>query len=357
MATRVALVVSVVMALGCKKGGASDAPTCGPAIEGLVARMHTNADGPELDEARSNYKAVLSNRCAEDRWSVEALACIQVAPSEDEFEKCRYKNLSQEQQDKLNRATQSISFGQKTEAQRAGSRQADEVAEAMAVMNGFTDRMCGCNDKACADTVQDEMNAWSAAMAKTAGSQARPDEATMKKMTEIGVRYGECMAKAMQSSPPPAVRPSARTATRLPRECDTYRVEIEKLARCQKLPPATRDALKQSYEQTSAAWASVPPEGRAALGSACKSAAAAVRASSAECNSDDLPRECRQYEAAILKLAECDKLPTATREALRQSYEQTAAAWSSVPPEGRAALSTACKSAADAVEQSAAACE
>ncbi len=70
----------------------------------------------------------------------------------------------------------------------------------------------------------------------------------------------------------------------------------------------------------------------------------------------DLPAECGEYKAAIEKLATCDKLPQQTRDALKQSYEQTSTAWASVPAEGKAALATACKSAADAVKQSATAC-
>lgn len=70
----------------------------------------------------------------------------------------------------------------------------------------------------------------------------------------------------------------------------------------------------------------------------------------------DLPAECADYKAAIDALAKCDKLPQATRDALKQSYDQTSTAWATVPAEGKAALGTACKSAADAVKQSAAAC-
>ena len=70
----------------------------------------------------------------------------------------------------------------------------------------------------------------------------------------------------------------------------------------------------------------------------------------------DLPAECNDYKAAIESLAKCDKLPQATRDALKQSYDQTSAAWASIPAEGKAALGTACKAAADAVKQSAAAC-
>lgn len=81
---------------------------------------------------------------------------------------------------------------------------------------------------------------------------------------------------------PDETKPAATGA--LPAECDEYKAAIDALAKCDKLPQATRDALKQSYDQTSAAWASVPAEGKAALGTACKSAADAVKQSAAACN-------------------------------------------------------------------------
>lgn len=68
----------------------------------------------------------------------------------------------------------------------------------------------------------------------------------------------------------------------------------------------------------------------------------------------DLPTECAEYKASIDKLATCDKLPQATRDALKQSYEQSSTAWASTPAEGRASLGTSCKSATDAVKQAAA---
>lgn len=80
----------------------------------------------------------------------------------------------------------------------------------MAKMTEFADQMCRCKDKACADTVQEAMTKWSVDMAAKAGStrDERPDEATMKKMTEIGQKYAECMTQAFQSAveppPPPA---------------------------------------------------------------------------------------------------------------------------------------------------------
>ena len=187
-----------------------------------------------------------------------------------------------------------------------GCKKKGGAGEAMAKMGEFKDKMCACKDKKCADDVQDQMNKWSAENAKNAGDKPeKPDEKMMKDMQEVGTKYGECMAKAMgggDTMAPPAgsgTPPAGGSGDGamnggdnkapagggdLPAECKDYQAAIESLAKCEKLPQATRDALKQSYEQTSAAWASVPAEGRAALGTACKSAADAVKQSAAACN-------------------------------------------------------------------------
>lgn len=190
-----------------------------------------------------------------------------------------------------------------------GCKKKGGAGEAMAKMGEFKDKMCGCKDKACADKVQDEMNKWSAENAKNAGDKPeKPSDEDMKKMTEVGTKYGECMAKAMGggdmggsaaapagdgsgsaapaagSADGSAAAPAAAGGGDLPAECADYKAAIESLAKCDKLPQATRDALKQSYEQTSAAWASIPAEGKAALGTACKAAADAVKQSAAACN-------------------------------------------------------------------------
>jgi hypothetical protein len=77
------------------------------------------------------------------------------------------------------------------------------IALVVATFSGFRDDMCKCVDKACADEVQDRMTKWSMKMAKEASSESsqKPDEATMKLMTEVGQQYGECMTKAMTTTP------------------------------------------------------------------------------------------------------------------------------------------------------------
>jgi curli biogenesis system outer membrane secretion channel CsgG len=71
----------------------------------------------------------------------------------------------------------------------------------------------------------------------------------------------------------------------------------------------------------------------------------------------DLPAECADYKAGIEKLATCDKLPKESRDAMKQAFDTSSAAWANTPAEGKAALATACKTAADALKQTAAACQ
>lgn len=85
-----------------------------------------------------------------------------------------------------------------------------QIRMAVDQMATFTDDMCRCLDKACADKIQDQMTKWATEMARDAPKQQpKPDEALMKRMTEIGQRYGECMTNAMMSEPPPAAAPAA----------------------------------------------------------------------------------------------------------------------------------------------------
>ena len=66
----------------------------------------------------------------------------------------------------------------------------------------------------------------------------------------------------------------------LPAECAEYKAVIDKLAACDKLPPAARDMLTKSFEAQSQAWTGVdqlPDEAKSALGNACKQGVDAVK--------------------------------------------------------------------------------
>ena len=74
----------------------------------------------------------------------------------------------------------------------------------------FTDRICSCKDKACADKVHDDMTAWS----KDVSAQVKrenPSEAEMKRLEAVGRRYAECTSKLyaatgqVPTAAPPAI--------------------------------------------------------------------------------------------------------------------------------------------------------
>lgn len=171
----------------------------------------------------------------------------------------------------------------------------DSAAAAMGKMVEFKDKMCGCadkKDKDCATKITEDMAKWASDSAKTMDKNAKPSEADMKKMTEVGKQLGECTTKAMMAgmdmapdtgsaAPTPtegSAAPAGDTAAAagggdLPQECQDYKAAFEQLAKCDKLPAASKDAMKQGFDATSAAWANMstmPVDAKAQMATGCK---------------------------------------------------------------------------------------
>lgn len=67
----------------------------------------------------------------------------------------------------------------------------------------FTERVCSCADKACAEKVTMDMTKWSSDLAEKAkGQQPPPDPDMPDKMTKLSQRYSECMMKVYSAEPP-----------------------------------------------------------------------------------------------------------------------------------------------------------
>ena len=71
-------------------------------------------------------------------------------------------------------------------------------------------------------------------------------------------------------------RQAERRQVDLPPECAAYQSGSEKLARCEKLAPETKDVLKKSFEQSQAGWSNLTAEGKAALATSCQRGAEAL---------------------------------------------------------------------------------
>src|SRR5262249_39299894 len=96
------------------------------------------------------------------------------------------------------------------------NRHTDDTAAAIGKMAEFSDKMCACLDKACADKVQEDMNRWASEQAKRGAPVARPSEADGKKMQEITVKYSECMTKVLTGNAGPATADSPAAAASVP---------------------------------------------------------------------------------------------------------------------------------------------
>ena len=159
----------------------------------------------------------------------------------------------------------------------------NSAAAAMAKMTEFKDEMCKCKDAKCAQDVSDKMAKWSAENAKNEKGQQMSDADT-KKAQAIGEELGKCMQTAMTPPAPPAGSDTGSAgsdapavgASGLPKECDDYKAQVEKLKTCDKLPPKAKDALIKAYNDASAGWANMPDGAKANLDKSCKAGTEAV---------------------------------------------------------------------------------
>jgi hypothetical protein len=93
--------------------------------------------------------------------------------------------------------------------------------------------------------------------------------------------------------------------------------------------------------------------GSAAKGNLGSGSGSTTTAPVTPANPGGMPAECNDYKAAIDKLAQCDKLDAATRDALKQAYAQVSAGWPSVPAEAKPGVAATCKTALEAVDKAA----
>ncbi len=84
-------------------------------------------------------------------------------------------------------------------------------------------------------------------------------------------------------------------------------------------------------------------------------AAGSAAAAPAAAGGGDIPQECQDYKAAMEKLASCDKMPQATKDAMKQGYDAMSQGWANaagMPAEAKKAMADGCKQGADALMQS-----
>jgi hypothetical protein len=71
----------------------------------------------------------------------------------------------------------------------------DDIMDAY---EAFTDELCACKDKRCADKVVDKMSKWGQEMAKDYKDD-KPDAEQMRRITPIAERMSKCMAETFKT--------------------------------------------------------------------------------------------------------------------------------------------------------------
>lgn len=183
-----------------------------------------------------------------------------------------------------------------------GCKKKGGMADSMAKHAGFKDAMCKCDkDKACAEKVAAEMDKYNTEQMKNTSAEdakkmlADMSPEDMKAMGDVAAETEKCKATAMGAAAAaggdkpagdkpagdkPADPPAAAGANAdIPSECNDYKAAMEKLAACDKMPQASKDALKQGYDAMSQGWAAakdMPAEAKKAMADGCKQGADAL---------------------------------------------------------------------------------
>ncbi len=80
---------------------------------------------------------------------------------------------------------------------RIATRGDNKIEAAVAQFELFTDAMCTCSTRQCADAVSNQMTRWATDMSKDWTPPPKLDDAVMKHMTDLAKRMSDCMTAVM----------------------------------------------------------------------------------------------------------------------------------------------------------------
>jgi hypothetical protein len=207
----------------------------------------------------------------------------------------------------------------------------------------FTDRMCACTDRECAERVELAKEIWG-------GRGERPDQASsdyQRRIERYARHYADCMADPEPPPPPDA-----------PPACDAYFKLVASLQGCERMDREDRDAMATSAAEVRRDLSGADTTGFADI---CRmrieSVSQDARASGCLAGADDVPPGCARYIRAVETLVTCDKMPAASRDAVRQGLDAMRSGWhfGDLPPDARKtaieAADAACNQGTDAIRQ------
>ena len=212
------LLVAVVVLSGCGKKASEAKVDCTASVTNAInlSKDEFTKNGV-TDATQTKIREGSIARCKEDKWSNEVLKCFADAKKSDDVSKCQ-QMMSKEQSDNLAKATTG-----------AMATQPDQ------------------------------------------GSGSAPDTGSG------GSAEGSGSASSSDSG---GGSGSSAAIAGLPAECNEYKAMVEKLSACDKLPAASRDMLKKSFDDSAKGWTNVdklPADAKTALVNGCKQGAETLK--------------------------------------------------------------------------------
>jgi hypothetical protein len=304
------------------------------------------------DQMKPKMKAAMTESCIKDKWTKEALDCMDAAADMASMEKCEGK-LSAPQKASLNRAM--------------SAALADHSDDA-------TKQLCLDASSADADVLFGVRAVPATGVRKTELARRRAGAASLKAdLFALCLKDHWSREAASCMTSVSTLHDLVVCRAKLQRDAiDNFRQEAMKsLAANVDCAGAMRKAVEQETvtwvlaESCSAGWwpssvltcferakASKAVEGCEGKLTASQRTDLETAMSYATGMVPGLPPECQEYGAAINRLAACDKMPAQARSALLEAWKQASAGWVNLPPDSLANLATACKTGRDAVIES-----
>lgn len=124
--------VLALAAVGCKKkaGSAAGGPSCAQAVSHSMDLSKAEMEKMGTDTAMMAKLVDLGvKRCTEDKWSPEAIKCMNDAATMTDAQGC-YGKLSKEQQDAMNKAAMEMAMPSHEQATGSGSAGSGDAGSA-----------------------------------------------------------------------------------------------------------------------------------------------------------------------------------------------------------------------------------
>ncbi|MEO8553570.1 MAG: hypothetical protein ABI678_26535, partial [Kofleriaceae bacterium] len=226
---------------------------------------------PERDWQTPQRKQLVEATCRTEAWSEETRECLLAARDPNTVDGCLRGESSALQ---LTQALTELD-GAAARIHEAKKRPATITCERVVAAHygepRWKDRLPGVKDR------RRQIAGSRTALAAACKAEHWSDTTRACIVVSDGQR---CYAEAMRWGYPALI---AAAVPNLPPACAMYKAAIDRLATCDGVAQASRDAMKQAFDQASAMWTSLPAAEARSLAPACKAGTDAILVAFSAC--------------------------------------------------------------------------